>query len=65
MDEKQLVKVETAAKLLKLKRSTFLRRGYVPDKIIDGVRFFDIERLKSEPFMDMRLKSNKVVDYKE
>lgn len=62
MSENQLLRLKNAAKALSLNKDTFIKRGYEADKIIDGVKFFDIERLKAIKFVDKRYKEKTNVD---
>ena len=52
----KLLRTSKAAKELGLKFDTFVKRNYKPALEVDGVRYYDIEKLKATPFIDGRKK---------
>jgi len=54
-----LVRTNTAAEALGLKRVTFVARNYPIAEIIDGVKYYDVEELKEMVHRDKRRKQYK------
>lgn len=54
-----LVRAQEAAKILGLKRTTFLARNYPVQQIIGGIKFYNPDYLKRLQFIDRRIGKKK------